>query len=503
MNIGIGVKIQNANALRGTLADAKQIQQIVGNLRVKSSGSIVPAGGGSGSGGSSGGASSNPLVRLQSAHANLQQALANGNPSGLFGTQYQYARAYQAFQRAQAAIAGPGGGTPPAQPSFMQRVSGVVASTRFGVGGGGGLQIMPLIGQLSKLFGASPLAGGIIMAGVTALTAFVDQVHAAANALTEIRSAALISGGTAHNMGFLGALGIGAGQVPGLSGSLRGTLAGGDAFAMGQAGRLGLPGIAVPTALAGTNQAAVLELAIKKIGGLDTAEKRLAAARNLQMESIIPQIEMYARHKNVIEADTKALENAVSKRAAQAGADFNFQAGRAQTMAGALGMGLSVPILNDWAKGLGNLADVMRGGVRFAPLFSRNIRSMVDGIFPLIGTVDTLLTGIGKVGPAFKALYTNIETFINGVIDKLPDPIKGQLNGFRMPDWKDLSDPIKDLTGAVQANTDAQNAANGIYKNGTYGGSSRARGALPNGLRGQAFSTAVAGNALRLGAFSL
>jgi hypothetical protein len=304
-------------------------------------------------------------------------------------------------------------------------------------------------------------------------------------------------------MGFFGALGISAGQVPGLAGSLRGQLAGGSPFAMCQAGRLGLPGIGVPTALAGANQAAVLELAIRKIAGLDTAEKRLTAARNLGLESLIPQIELYARHKNVIDADTKALERAANSKATQNAADFMFQLGRAQTMLGTFGQEVAGPILGDWSRGLGKLADVMRGGSRFASLFTYGIRQFIGTVFPFIGTLDTLLTGIGKVGPAFKALYGFIEEFINSVIDKLPDPIKNQMSGFRLPDWKDLADPIKDLTGAVQDNTAAQNATTGAFKNGTYGGGSRARGALPGGLKGQAFSQAVAGNALRLGAFSL
>lgn len=482
MNININASGvgQAVGQMRQLITGGKQLQQVLSNLPARTGGAS---------------ASSNPMVRAQQASAVLQAAIQGGNPTAIFGAQLQHVRAQQSLQRALTQVNGP---------SFGSRLGSFISSTRFGVGGGGGLQLMPLIGQMSKLFGAGGLAGGIVMAGVTALTVFVDQVHAAADALTQIRSAAQISGGNARNMGFFGALGINAGQVPGLAGSLRGALAGGDPFAMGQAGRLGLPGIAVPTALAGTNQAGVLEMAIKRIvAENDTATKRLVAARNLDLLSIIPQIELYARHKNVIDADTAALARAANSQASQSAADFTFQLGRVQQMLGVLGQGVAGSYLGDWAKGLGNIADAARAGAKFVPTFAREIRIQIDSMFPLIGALDMVLTGIGKVGPAFKSLYTLIEQFINGIIDKLPDPIKGKMGGFKLPDWKDLADPIKDLKGAVDANTNAQNDATAAYKNGVYGGGSRARGALPGGLKGKAFSDAVAGRALQFGAFSL
>jgi hypothetical protein len=465
---GVMRAVAGMNQLLGT---ARQVQQ------------FRPAGGSG---------SANPLVRLQKAQQALASASGGGNPVQLFGAQLGVARAQQSYQRALNLVNG--------GPSFMSRLGSFVASSRVGLGGGGA-SFMPLIGQFSKLLGVSGPIGLAITAAATVITAFSAAVHRAMEALVEFRSAALTSGGGAGDIGSLTAMGFSPSQASQAAQQFSATSAS-SGFAGYLRARAGVSqNVGGP--MGEINKAGPLADVLKFIASLGTLAERQRAAMQGQLTAYLPLIEAYRRHRDVIDADSLALTAVNNGKASQGAADLQFQLGRlGQSFQLLLNAGLN-PIMPVWAELIGGLADGVRDAAMFVNVLGQLYSKYAEFGTRIIGQFNEFASAL-RFGFAslFRSIYTGFSGFVNTLIDKLPDPLKVGMDGFKLPDWNDLVDPLGELTAALHRNSDATDRNTGVFQPGAYGGGSAVRGAVPK--RWTQFdrdSQVAIWNAKRLGAF--
>lgn len=147
-----------------------------------------------------------PAQRVQQAQQQVRQAQATGTSAQQFDAKLRFQQAQAALAKAQ---------TPPAppkpDPSWGQQFARVLTSSRFGVAPGGGINLLPLVGQTAKLFGAAgPFAIGVGVA-VTALMAFRDAVQGAARAAGSLADIHFQTGATPIETARLDVLGAAVG----------------------------------------------------------------------------------------------------------------------------------------------------------------------------------------------------------------------------------------------------------------------------------------------------
>lgn len=172
---------------------SSRVRQLGNDLRYAAQGArqfsaaqrqILPmgAGGGSGARVPQRRPSVGPMGAVGSARANLNNALASGDPSAIFDAQYR-------LRQAQARASRAAGSMNP--PSFMDRLQKVAYSTRFGGGGG----TMPLVGQSLDLLGMGKFSGPILLA-TKAVIAFGYAMNEAKKATVEFGNNLGAGGGT-------------------------------------------------------------------------------------------------------------------------------------------------------------------------------------------------------------------------------------------------------------------------------------------------------------------
>ena len=473
-----------------------------------------------------------PYQRLAATHVNLQRAIQQG-------TQNQINDAQIALQKAQASLA-----RQTRQPaSFGMRLLQLIGTTRIGMGHGG-MQVMPLVNRIGSLFtgagagaggaglgGAGGLIGGsaaggpigiAIGVGVAALAAFTEAVKAAAERADEFAKAGQTTGGTVGNIAFLKTLGV----DPGLGAHLR-QVRTEDPFAMQASRQLGL-GVALPRPFGSANEAEGLEKAIKAIAFYsDDAAVRLTKARMLDMESLVPQIEMYRRHAAEIDQDSAASKAALGANAEKS-VDFqnalrHLGAGWDRVIDALSGpwMQILTPIFEGIGDGLSRLAenmtlfykaeeplrdamvfiiDTMNDAANVAWEFSKRmgfLSSITDAVQKAIGWVsDKLQEFYGWI----KALAIVLAGAVGGEqAAKATSDMFGRLEKWVESGLKASAQATAQNTGATKANTDAMAKLHA----GITGGGQRAKGAIPDHLRGYTFQRGMDMQALSLGAFAL
>lgn len=435
---GLNSAIQGLNRLAAAQGQVARNQQALN----------ANSGGGGGGGGGrrpGGGAPSGPFSRLADAQRNLATALAGGNQTAIDDARANLDARQRAAARAQQRLN-------PQQPSFMSRAMGVISSSRIGIGGGAGATLMPLVGRLVGMLGP---VGVVATVAAGALKGFADNVARTSEVLSQMHSAALTTGGNTGNIAFLKTLGI----DPGTAGGVRDALSS-NPMAMAQGAQMGM-GITRPRGYgAAVNEAELLENAIKRLAfSSDDAAMRLANAQRMQMDALIPQIELYRRHAATIENDSAIMKQIADPATSQAAADLQFELGRLGQGFNEIMMALGKPFIQDAANFVRFLADSLKG---LALVLNQNqaaVKGLIGFLSPLIGLFSMIGSALGmRASPDASALSANTKA-------------------------------VADNTAALRA--------------GTFGGGTRASGAIPAGLRGMALDRALQGSAARMGAFAL
>lgn len=415
----------------------------------------------------------------------------------------QMAQLVRGAKQLQAAI-GPnqlaraGGGLPAASraprtpPDFFSRLSSAVLTTRMNFGGQG-FGASPLLGRSLNVLGLKGSSAGAVGLAITALMvefelltlAVRTAVHVfreAFESLHAISSARMITGGTAGTMAGLSAMGMPPGMIQGLAAGLRGALTSSPlAMAAGARAGMGAGAFISPEIGGSTDSAGILQSALTYIAGFTKESDRLREAMRLNMESAIPLIEAYRRNKDAMDADAKVRGAIADKDTLRAADDVSAAFGRIQFSFLSVVQALGKPFLKDIAAWANLFADGLRGIAAWINQNPQILRALVDQWAMFIKGIALGLEALGVLPKGTTMAIANAF----------------QAERDRMARDNKLADSIDNLNGTMQQ-------ANTIWgQNGIYGGGSRARGALPGGLKGPAFSRAVAGNALRLGAFSL
>lgn len=470
--------------LSGLQSVSDMLDKIGNQLSALKGVNIRLGGGGSGgaAGGGRGGANSNALPRipslpswakpspLQNSINNIQQAQQAGNAQSMAAWNARILKALPVPQ------------LPPAQKSLLQRLGNVAMSSRFSLGGGGG-QIMPLVGQTLKALGPEiasafgpaavaalgPLAAGVAIAG-TGLKLLFDAANTAAQSLTTFNQAMITSGGTASEQGRLNSLGGAIGLSPQDLAQMSRTLAdrlatSGVAAGMGQ--KAGIVDSGNP--FLQLDKAKALGKAFDYIASSKTSlENATIAARAWGLESVLLARNLNEQTQQQLKNDGMISASIANPKTLQAATMFNAQVSRLKsgfqditTVIGSEAMQALTPFIELAANGVKNLAIVLNLAKSFNDFIMGPIRALTEIL------VDLASLNFTKAKADFNDILTG----------------------------KFLKDPAHDLKDAAASMLQAT-------KQGMTGGGERARGALPSGWNGTNMNMSWgAADASRMGAF--
>lgn len=361
--------------------------------------------------------------------------------------------------------------------AFGKQMKNVFMSSRFSADGG----LMPLVGQTLKLFPPQ------LQLAAAALTLLTRSASDSAAAIADMRSAQYTSGGTqaqANQLGSLGgALGLSKMDMAQMSRNLSTALQAPGA-ASGFGARIGI--YDNQGAFGDTNKAKNLARAIDYITSKQTTQMEAErVARELNIESVLRLRDLSQGLRDALADDAKLSTMLTSKQDIVNAGQYAAEVNRMQA---------------SW----GQLWDVIG-----------------QGVTPYLIPAAQQLTRVGQAASiAVKALSKINDAFTGSakVMKYVSDLMSGE-----NPDAKDwfrrmtqVNQPIgagatsgekaateAAHTDAMKGHTKALEDANQAYaKNGTYGGGTRAQGAIPKGFAPgnyDAWRAMVAG----LGAFQL
>lgn len=456
---------------QGLAAGIQQLRQLNQQMR-QSAGMQRQAAAGAGGGmvrfGSGGGPGRTPAGMLGGPNYRLAQAQQRLSILQGMGAHPQAIQDAQgAVQRAQAGVARQqqmlSGGASPAQ-----KLAQVLLTSRFGAGG-----LMPLVGRSLAALGVGGAAAGpaaLVMAGLAAvgvgLHAFVSMLGEAASALSDFRAAAMQSGGSTGDISRLTSMGMSPGSIAGKAAALtqRMSMLGGDPFAMLAGMKLGVQ-LPIGRPFGKTNEAETFLAVIEGLRKVKSAEEQLRLARMLGVDADMDLVRASDKVFEAMKRDAALRTKFFDERTQQNAADVSAGFIRVNNAMDNLKVTLSKPFLADMANALAGLAEIM----------------------------NTVAAIMNKNAIALRAALAGALTIVFG---PLAVPLLGALSALGGKGQKDHQ-------SALDQNTDALNNLAGVFKEGTYGGGERTRGAVPSALKGLMLGGAIAGNSLRLGAFTL
>lgn len=390
-----------------------------------------------------------PMQRYDRAQRNVIMAGRYGTRDQQLDAVIGLQNAARARQRALAGLQGPG---------LVQSLGTAVSAGR-GLAGAG-------------VQGLAAVAG----TAAAALAAFAAGLKVATDSLQAHGAARTLSGGTGAQVAFLQALGIPAGEIASLGAGLRERLSS-DPQAMAAGARMGLR--AMPRPYGSTNEAGLVVRFIEEMRTITSAEERLRRARALQMEAMLPLINISDQTVRALKADAAAREAIATPEALRAATELGVAFSRLRFSFESVLQALSGPAMKDVAAFVGVLADELR-------FFAQQLAS-VQGqqlLRSLTNDIGAFMVTVARSAEALGILRA-------GTTDQLLNAFQHQR---KMLDQRDA---------ALGANTRAVVDNTAALKAGMYGGGERAQGAIPGRLRGYGFQRALEANALRMGAFRL
>lgn len=363
---------------------------------------------------------------------------------------------------------GGGGGRAPA--NFLTRLGQAIGSTRFSMGPNG-LQIMPLISSLVKVFGPY---GAIVTGAIAAGTALFEMAKHAAEAATAFAKIGFATGGnrveSAALAGIGNALGIDAGGMArGLNSSLT---SGGMGVAAGA--QLGVQGNFNPFHQDDARTLLKAAEGLRKLNDQGKRGEAIWAATQLHISELLPVMDLSNKQWELMRQDMQQTAALNTPEMTQNATDFMAALGRVGEAFKDLVVSVFGPMLPAFTDALNDMATWIRGFVSDMQIASNQL---------------------GAIGYTFKAYWDGLI----GDQDKMAEDMKKASDLWNTP--ANLN-PMKDQTQATKDNTEALKQAT---KQGTFGGGERARGAVPKGWMGASpqSQAALQAHALALGAFTL
>jgi hypothetical protein len=287
-----------------------------------------------------------------------------------------------------------------------------------------------------------------------------------------------------------------------LAGALRGSLAGGGFGAL--AGRQAGLGAVLPKQLApGMDEGQLLEDFIRGLASIEDATERFKVATLADARALLPQIELYRRHRATIEADTAARKAIADPQAQQDAQDLAFQVGRVGQSFTALIQALAKPFLKDIAGVFGRLADKLRDVALWANNNSKTLTAFGD---VLKGMVRAILNFVKGTASAIELLGKGVSLLPGaaGLGAQIQGSGRSLFTGAQLLEDILFGAASMQASAAAQMSQAAKTFGNAVQA-GTYGGGSRTARAMqmriPGLLGPGVFDRAVAGGAYRLGAF--
>lgn len=357
-----------------------------------------------------------------------------------------------------------GGSIGGAGASMQQKVMGMFMRSRVGIGGGAGMQMMPLARDLAAIFGpeaaiAAVIGTQMVQAVTNAASALSDMAKQAAGAGLEFARMQMLSGGTGGQTAYLKSFdSLIGGNTNALANALAHELsAGGYATAIGA--RYGIRDVG----FAGNpNRADNMERMIDAVRKMSDAEYQQAAYVSDVVRALGP---------NRLLSDQRIMRQSVTSHFITGPIhDKQFQENSAEFTAAL-------------------------GGISQA--FNNFMTATIKPFLPsIIRFLDMLTDGINGVALMIDAHQGQIQGFLEMLEGLFTGHMDLAAKGFKELTTNTV---VQNHTRAMERHTDALEAS---VREGTFGGGERARGAIPgkwNGINTKYYI----GSSAALGAFNL
>lgn len=378
-----------------------------------------------------------PYSRLAARQSQLQAAIASGDPTAILDAQFNMAQAQKSLQRSLPKPPLP----PKAQPGFASNLGRLVMSTRVGNG-----SVMPLVGNIARLFGVSSAGMGQIALRLLPLLVMQQAFKFGMSRAGEINAGAGASfSGASSIKGMSNALGFDPLQGPnGFQGAIQSGAA--RSFAI----KAGINPYYNEMTGAGGNFAEKMGQFIRVYGDPNRTNNReaLAAARAVGLEQQIGLSRNASANVRELVFNRAARNNPLSRQLA---ADTGMLANGAMA---------------EFNRMMDNLATYILPGLN-------------GGLKPFVGFMQSLNNFFEKGESGWMKTLKDL-----WVIPDRPLPIERILNAL-----SDLLDPggkqkrereaAQNLNKASEKLVEAAEA----FKDGTYG-SANVNGIVPAGVRG-------------------
>jgi hypothetical protein len=405
------------------------------------------------------------MARLAAAQARVGTArTATERFDAGFGLQ----QAQRGVERAQAAMR---------PQSFGGKLMGAVMSSRVGIGGKGGLQLMPLVSKILPLVGkfAGPI--GLVLMALDGLRAVGQAAIESAGRLSALGEAARQSGGSTGQVSQLGRFGVNAGNATDRGERLQQLLES-DPQAQITAAKMGVR--TRPGPYADPNRLNNLPGVLEGLEKIKDPTQRLAAARKLEVAWALRYLDASRNVREGLKADGRIAARVRDPRAAKAANDFSIGLERIQ---GNFSM-LSDVIFGAHMPRMGRIANELANGVQ------RSVRWM------------SILSRLSTNSPLLRMFDKGVSLWerTGAALDRGLDRVDALMERMGLGD---KGSPQNAQTAATNRNTQALMGLNQALQQGLFGGGARAQAFTSRAWRGYYANRALEAGQLRMGPFGL
>jgi hypothetical protein len=315
--------------------------------------------------------------------------------------------AAQAFVRAKGKGSGPKG----QQYDFWKNFRQMILSSRFSLGGGG-FQLMPLIGRFLKILPPQLQAIGAL--GMTAvgagfaLKAFADRVAEVTESFVRLKLGLGSSNQTTAGLMNLGAsIGLNADSIAGIAKGFQDAITN-DPVARAFASRMGIFNIGSPWG--NPDYGTQLLRAIEELRKISDPIERIVMARTTGLESVLPMTKISDNQWSKIKADFSVTEQIFNDSMQSKIADFLSSTGRFGQSIQNLLVSLGGPIIDDLTKLFNFLADTINSVASFAARNQNAVRVIYETMKAIL---SPFAYAAGKSADAVSGMNKELETALN------------------------------------------------------------------------------------------
>jgi hypothetical protein len=378
----------------------------------------------------------------------------------------------------------------PALPKTLgQKLQQAFMTSRVGVGGSGGMQIMPLMSKLMALLPpqiqAAAMAIGAVVAVSKAMFDLAEKTAQMGLAFDKLSLALGSSGATSAAVGAMGgAMGMSPESMAGIAEGINSKISS-DSMARAVAARMGVQSIG--GFYGQQDYGKQLLSVVDGLRSISNRAERVQAARAMGATGLLGLAELSKGQFAKTQTDGALSSKIMTPEMQQQSADFVAATGRVGEAFNRLMMAIGKPMIAKFTQTANNVADVFNKLAELAdahPDLAGLIEKMMFPVFGAIAIIENIINATCDAYRALVAIKNGDMVGATALFKKSGNDLLGR------------DSAMNDLQGAIDRNTDATNALTG-----TFGRSARTAAAIPSGVSGEYMRRGLIASGLNFSGF--